>query len=801
MNMTLTARDTFQRYGAAVFAVFISMGLRILLTPFLGAGTPFILLYPAVAFSALFGGTRAGLVTTFLGVIIADFFVMEPQFSFILPTSREFIQLIIFVMMGSFISWLVGDRQKVRTRLADAAIESERQTVEAERALRESKERSRLAESSASVGIWEWDLEQNRVEWSEGIYELLGIDPELVEPSPEIWTAAMVPDEVERAQTRIEKFINDGSPDFYDEFRLRRHSDGRIIWLATQGKIIREEGKAVRLFGVNYDITEIKEKGTEISELNKLLKRRVGELQTIFDLTPVGIAVAHDADCNVITANRALARMVGVEPGRNISSNLAELPYKHLKNGRVLLPHELPMQRAVAEKQTIINEELDIERADGKVINIFSYAAPVFDEDGQIVSCVAAQIDITERKQREMRRERALGAEQELRKEAEEASRLKDEFLATVSHELRTPLNSIIGWISMLRENTLGEEIHERAIAAVERGAKAQSQLIEDLLDISRITSGKLRLHIEQIDLDGIVHAAADTLRPAADAKEIVVNIQTPREPAAIPGDRDRMQQVVWNLMSNAIKFTPKGGRVEISLDRDESQIVLTVADTGKGISKDFLPLVFDRFRQADGSITRSFAGLGIGLSIVRHLVELHGGTVEVASGGENKGAKFTVRLPAILRESGPGDEILHTHADMSVSGLKGLRVLVVDDEEDSRDILTFVFKRYEADVVSAVSASDGLEKAKAWSPEVIISDIGMPGEDGYAFMKNVRDWETKTSRKAVPSIALTAYARSEDRERAIESGFHEHVAKPVEPAHLVRVVQGLIRDVGDPNA
>ena len=791
--MKLRGRSTFERYGIAILSVVIAAGLRSLLAPALGLNSPFILLYPAVAFAALFGGARAGITASALGVLLAGFFLMQPEPDLALhPT--DLLQLGLFFAMGGFISWIVGERYKISTRLQTVTTESERRTSEAAEALRVSRERERLAESAASVGIWEWEPDSGRLEWSDGIFELLGLEPRSVEPSVELWYDAVVPDDLATAQATIKRFIDEGSPDFYDEFRITRRSDGRVVWLATQGKIFREDGKPIRLVGVNYDITEIKEKELEIGKLNKQLNRRIGELQAIFDLTPVGVAVARDAACDVITANPALAHMVGVSPGDNISSNGVALPYEHLKNGRVLEPHELPMQRAVAERRTIVNEELEIRRADGSAVTIYSYAAPVFDEGGAVVGCVSAQIDITDRKQQELKRERDLGTEQELRRAAEEANRLKDEFLATVSHELRTPLNSIIGWVSMLRDQTLKEDLRSRAVAAVERGARSQSQLIEDLLDVSRIISGKLQLSIKPVEIGTVVSAAIETLRPAAAAKDITVTLHADTEPGLVSGDRDRLQQIVWNLLSNAIKFTPQGGRVDIALRKGDSEFEMVITDTGKGITSDFLPLVFDRFRQADGSITRKFTGLGLGLSIVRHLVELHGGTVTAASDGENKGATFTVRLPARLQEPAREPSIAVNDPARTFPALNGLRILVVDDEQDTREILKIAFERCGLSVMSAASATEAFEKAQNWAPQLIVSDIGMPGEDGYSLMKRLRKWETETSLEPVPSIALTAYARAEDREEAIACGFQEHVAKPVEPSHLLSVIDLLIK-------
>ena len=382
-----------------------------------------------------------------------------------------------------------------------------------------------------------------------------------------------------------------------------------------------------------------------------------------------------------------------------------------------------------------------------------------------------------------------------LRRQAEEANRLKDEVLATVSHELRTPLNSIIGWITVLRDGELTDDLKLKAVDAIERGARSQVQLIEDLLDVSRIISGKLQINPQPVGLRDVVLAAVDTVRPAAEAKNIRLDVHFNGPSDSVMGDFERLQQVVWNLLSNAIKFTPSYGDVDVTMRPSDGHVELTVRDTGKGISGDFLPFVFDRFRQADGSITRAVSGLGLGLSIVKHLVELHGGSVSVASDGENKGASFTVKLPSAPHSALDGNNGHHGgHSKLPL--LKGLRVLIVDDEPDTREVMKLAFEKCEASVETAASVNEALSKVKAWQPQVIVSDIGMPGEDGYSLMRRMREWEVSRNRPRTPSIALTAYARTEDREMALESGYDKFLAKPVAPEDVVLAVDALARDL-----
>lgn len=378
---------------------------------------------------------------------------------------------------------------------------------------------------------------------------------------------------------------------------------------------------------------------------------------------------------------------------------------------------------------------------------------------------------------------------------AETASRARDEFLATVSHELRTPLTSIIGWIQLLRLERDEASLTE-GLDTIDRNARAQSRLIEDILDFSRINAGKLNLNVRSLDLNDVIAAAIDVIRPAADAKGVRVERILDSEGGHVSGDADRLQQVVWNLLSNAVKFTPRGGKVLIRLERINSHCELTVSDTGQGISPKFLPYVFDRFSQADSSSTRAHAGLGLGLGIVRHLVELHGGTVQAFSRGEGEGATFAVRLPLLAAHPRTADEVVRIElpaaraTEEPFADLTGVSVLVVEDNDDSRKLLQTILSRAGAIVNVAESAATALRILAGEWPDVVVSDIEMPGEDGYSLIRKIRLQEPASRR--VPAIALTAYTRSVDRVRALAAGFQTHMSKPVEPAELVAAVRSL---------
>jgi signal transduction histidine kinase len=380
-----------------------------------------------------------------------------------------------------------------------------------------------------------------------------------------------------------------------------------------------------------------------------------------------------------------------------------------------------------------------------------------------------------------------------LYRHAQEANRAKDEFLATLSHELRTPLHAMLGWTGMLRRGTMDSAERNRAIEVIERNTRLQAQLIEDLLDVSRIVTGKLRLDVRPLDLPPVIEAALDSVRVAAAAKAIRIETALDPDVGPVSGDADRLQQVVWNLCSNAIKFTPREGRVSVRLDAAGDHARIQVSDTGTGISPAFLPHLFERFRQADSTATRAHGGLGIGLALVRHLVELHGGRVRAESAGEGQGATFTVELPLLATMATPAAlRAERTPATDGLPALDGVRVLVVDDELDARELVTAVLERCGAVVELAASAAEAEAALERSAPDVIVSDVGLPGEDGYALVRKLRALDGE--RAGIPAIALTAYAHPADRTRALLAGFQMHLAKPIEPEELAAVVANLAR-------
>jgi len=457
-----------------------------------------------------------------------------------------------------------------------------------------------------------------------------------------------------------------------------------------------------------------------------------------------------------------------------------------------------PAYQAIQSAAKGITSDLEGFRRTAKGTPKYWHASvsPIFDGDGKPIRLISTSRDITDRREAEAERERLLKNEQAARKDAEIANRLRDEFLATVSHELRAPLNSILGWARLLEKGQLDGATAEKAYNTIVRNAEAQNRLIEDLLDVSRIISGKLRLEVMTIKPINVVESALETVRPAAEAKGIKIEIKGEADISHISGDPNRLQQVIWNLLSNAIKFTPPEGEVRLEIEREEDFVEIRVKDTGVGIKEEFLPHVFDRFRQADASSIRKFGGLGLGLAIVRHITEMHGGTVHAHSAGENKGSTFVVRLPLVVqtleesqaRERANKVRALENEPELS---LDGMLILVVDDEEDTRQLLVQSLTFYGATVITANSAEQAFEQLQEKNPDVMVSDIGMPDEDGYSLIRRVRALPDRQHRD-IAAIALTAFTRAQDRMRALTSGYQNHVAKPVEPDELATVIASL---------
>jgi PAS domain S-box-containing protein len=519
-------------------------------------------------------------------------------------------------------------------------------------------------------------------------------------------------------------------------------------------------------------------------ELSAALSEREARLQSYFDLALVGTTIL-TSDGRLREVNDELCRLLDCERADLLEQTWP--PFGASIDRAVEAAH---VATALAGDRAATVRELRLRRRDGSVIDA-SVGMRGLPGPGDVIDHVMVVVqDVTVRRRVEAERELVLARELAARAEAEAASRAKDAFLAALSHELRTPLTPILSWAKLLRSGGLAPDETVRAVEAIERNARAQRQLVEDLLDVSRIATGKLRIRFDPVDLDVVIADAVDVIRPAAHARRVELAVNSPAcAPCTIEADPDRLRQVFWNLLSNAVKFTSSGGRVVVTTACRDGVVRVTVADTGSGIAPEFLPHVFERFRQGEIGAARKHGGLGIGLAIVRELVELHGGTVRAESEGEGKGATFTIELPLPAQPVAlerPAPE------PVSASPLRGVRILLVDDDRDSMEVVRFLLSRSGADVDSAMSARQALDLLAQSHPDVLVSDIAMPGTNGYALLARIRAGEG--GRPDMPAIALTAYSAPEDRERALSGGFQAHVSKPVEIAELVAAVQSVRR-------
>jgi PAS domain S-box-containing protein len=694
---------------------------------------------------------------------------------------------------------------------------------------------------SADDAIISKTLESIVTSWNQGAERIFGYQAdEIIGKSI---TILIPPDRQDEETLILDKIRKGERVEHYETVRLRK--DGSLVDISLTISPIKVDGKIVGASKIARDISDRKQFELKIKEQTEVVRtiNRVGQL----------LSAELDKQKLIQAFTDAATELTGAQFGSffyNVYSEDGESYLLYTLSGvpREAFEH-FPMPRATdlfgptfRGEATIRLDDIKKDSRYGKSspfygmpeghLPVTSYlAVPVISRFGevigglffghskpakfteshaQIVEGLAAQTAIAmdnarlyEKAQQSIKeREMLLDREQEARKLAETANRTKDEFLGLISHELRTPLNAILGWSRMLVEKKdLSQDTYHQAIQSIERNAALQSRLIDDILDVSRIISGKLRLDAQPIDLTVIINAAVDTLRPAAEAKNIRVSVVLDYGVGTVLGDSTRLQQVVWNLLSNAIKFTPKDGNIRVSLERINSQIEITVSDTGIGIDDNFLPYVFDRFRQADSTSSKKYGGLGLGLSIVRQLVEMHGGTVEAHNRQDVQGATFTIKLPvmAVRQQSDhwkndfdlPNSPDSKTVSYELLQSLKGIKVLAVDDDKDARFLLKTILEQSGAEVETCESVSAALSLIMDYCPDILISDIGMPEEDGYELIKKIREKEKGTG-KRLPAVALTAFSRAEDRLKALTAGYNTHIPKPVEPAELTIVIANL---------
>jgi PAS domain S-box-containing protein len=549
--------------------------------------------------------------------------------------------------------------------------------------------------------------------------------------------------------------------------------DGSIRDVLINASVYFENGKFVHTRCFTRDVTE-----------NARTEKALRHLAAIVETTDDAV-ISKDLNGIITSWNPAAQRLYGYTAEEAIGQPVT-----------IMIPADRPDEEPAILARLRRGERIDHYETirvakDGRRLHVSLTVSPIQDATGKIVGASKIARDITQQKKAQNEIARLLAAERAARREAEVASRTKDEFLATLSHELRTPLTAMLGWLTILRSHRLDDTTTKHAIETIERNAKAQAQLIEDLVDISRIVGGKLSLEVGPIELYPVLDAAVEVVKPAADAKHISVEINYDATVGPVSGDANRVQQIIWNLLSNAVKFTPNGGKVVVDYKRHGSFAEIVVRDTGIGISEDFLPYVFERFRQAESAATRSHRGMGLGLAIVRHLVELHGGTVSVESAGENKGSTFTVHLPlAAVPKASPTATLSPQNGDLA-QALNGLKILLVEDEPDARELIAILLQGSGATVEAVDTASNALQRLPIFIPDVVVSDIGLPRESGYELIRKIRSSSADVNK--IPAIALTAFATENDRQMSLSAGFQAHLAKPVEPAELLNTIKIVI--------
>jgi len=628
--------------------------------------------------------------------------------------------------------------------------------------------------SSADDGIVSKDLDGIVTSWNKAAERIFGYTEEEMIGKP---IALLIPADHPNEEPQILSRIRRGERiAHYETQRIRK--DGRLIDVALTVSPIRD--RSGRVIGASKIVRDI-------SERQRWQKAEAAEsfLGALVDSADDAI-ISKTLDGIVTSWNPAAEKLYGYSAAEMVGKPIV-----------ILIPSDHPDEEArilerIRRGERISGYETKRIKKDGTLMDVSLTVSPIKDSLGRVIGASKIARNITEQKRAAVRERDALRQAQLSRRQAEEASRTKDEFLATISHELRTPMTAIVGWSRLLLSGQLTPELQHQAFETIDRNARSQAQLIEDLLDVSRIVSGKLRIDLKPADLGSVVLSAVESVRPSAEAKRIRIRTMISSDAGPIMGDPERLQQVIWNLLSNAIKFTASQGSVQIEVRRIESQVELQVKDNGAGIKAEFLPHIFERFTQADSSLTRTHGGLGMGLAIVKSLVELHGGVVFASSSGEGQGATFTVKLPVSAirddRSLPPAKPRLSSETGFNYPELVGVKILVVDDEKDTCDMLRFLFNSVGAVVETASSVETALQALDQWAPDILVSDIGMPNVDGFELIRMIR--QERHSR--IPAVALTAMARVDDRVKVLNAGFQMHVPKPVEPKELISIVAGL---------
>lgn len=827
--MSRALHSPLRRFALAGGAVALAAAVRWAIDPWLGDGFPYAIFLVAVIVVAFFGRFRLSLFATAAAALVGNYLFVAPRYALAIPAGRGAVTLILFLTAG-IISALLADyvgrtRERLRVTAEDRAAHDAE--IRAERA--------RLQDIIDSIPgvVWEaWgapDSSQQRIDFvSTYVQEMLGYTPEEWTATPNFWLQRVAEDDRERAARAAAEIFAAGKAG-EDEFRWMA-KDGRLIWVLARSIVIKDEsGTPIGMRGVTFDITDRKEVEQRLALLAEIstaglatpsfqelacdIARRTAHVVGDYCIIRMyrqgrldGVAYAHVA----AEAEPLIRRLTEHPTVASQSARYAAI----IREPRTLVDNDVPATAFAHVDRTDLEAVFERFRArrgiicplmsHGELLGTLSLGRaagpPYSSADVRLVEAIASQTTIAldnaalfETAQRDAEEARIARAE------AEDAGRVKDEFLATLSHELRTPLNAILGWAHMLRDPALAQDRRQAAIDTIVRNAQSQEQLISDILDVQRIMAGKIRLSPRNVDLGAIIRSAAETVQPSATAKHVRLQLLVDLDVPPVWGDPDRLQQIIWNLLSNAIKFAPNRGHVEVRLLKDEADCELIVRDNGPGINAEFIPHMFERFRQADSSTTRTHKGLGLGLAIVRNLVEMHGGTItaENVAPPEGTGAIFTIRLPRQAARPVPVDDGDSPALEQAAAwhndspALDGIRVLVVEDDRDARELIGAILESSGAAVTLTASADEGFAAAAAQRPDVIVSDIEMPAEDGYSFIRRIRALAPDAG-GAVPAAALTAYASPADRMKVLGAGFNIHVAKPVQPAELAIVVASL---------
>jgi PAS domain S-box-containing protein len=764
------------RFGVALLSVGVATLINSQLSPRFGEGLFHLTFYAAVMVSSWYGGIGPGLLASGLSALATISFSFPPGFSFSVSDESRWVEFLSFLLVMVTVAGFSEAMHAARRR-AEKSRERYRQIVE------NSGEGICMTDAEARIGFVNTQMADMLGYGEEEMLKRTAFD-------------FVFDEDLDDARRRFDSRKRGVKGHF--DFRLR-DKQGSVIWTQISADpLFDDKGNFSGVLAMVTDVSEIHERSQQAEETQKIL-------DALMEYIPEGITIADPPDVSIRMISKYGRQLIDrpAESLERLPMNQHVGSWDIFHRDGVTRPSgdDLPLTRATLRGEVVLGEEWVLGLPNGQKLTVLCNAGPIRDKSGRIIAGIVTWQDITERKRGEKEREQLLEREKLARQEAERANRTKDKFLATVSHELRTPLTAILGWVTMFRKTKFDEGATLRAFEIIERNAKSQAQLIEDLLDVSRITSGKLRLDIEPMKLTSVIKAAIECVRPAADAKRVQIRIVLDSTDEPIPGDAKRLQQVVWNLLSNAVKFTQENGEVEIRLERVDSKAQITVSDNGQGIPPEFLPHVFERFEQGAGA--RGQSGLGLGLAIVAELVEMHGGTIEAHSEGIGRGSRFTVTLPmmpierekALEYEPAEVASSERTSTGRKTVDLSQVRVLAVDDEPETLEMLKRLLQQYGAHVMTAVCARDALDALQIWRPNVLVCDLGMPEEDGYSLINKIRNLAPQRGGD-IPAVALSSHKTAEETTHALEAGYQMLVPKPVEAEELASVIAAVHADL-----